>query len=89
MKQLHVIFRGRVQGVGFRFNTQMIARSFPVTGFVRNLQDGTVELAAEGEETILQNFLKAIRESRLSHNIEELNADWKDAAGSWKHFSIK
>lgn len=89
MKQLHVIFKGRVQGVGFRFMTQMIARGFPVTGYVRNLQDGTVELSAEGDETILQNFLKAIRESRLSHNIEDLNADWKEAAGSWKTFSIK
>ena len=43
-----IIFHGRVQGVGFRYTTHRIARGFPVTGFVRNLTDGTVELVACG-----------------------------------------
>lgn len=48
--QLRVIFHGRVQGVGFRFTVNRIARKYPVTGYVRNLADGTVELVVAGSE---------------------------------------
>lgn len=58
-----VIFSGRVQGVGFRFTTQRLARSFPVTGFVQNLPDGDVELVAEGEPTAVSAFLMTVRET--------------------------
>ena len=44
-----VVFSGRVQGVGFRFTCQSLARGFDVAGYVRNLADGRVELVAEGE----------------------------------------
>jgi acylphosphatase len=43
-----VLFFGDVQGVGFRYTTQQLAADLPVAGFVRNLQDGSVELVAEG-----------------------------------------
>jgi acylphosphatase len=46
--RLRVIFHGRVQGVGFRYTVDRIARNYPVTGFVRNLADGTVELVISG-----------------------------------------
>ena len=55
-----VIFRGRVQGVGFRFTTASIARRHPVVGFVRNLPDGSVELLAEAEPTVMEQFLADI-----------------------------
>ena len=45
----HVIFRGHVQGVGFRFTAHGVARRYDVTGFVRNLPDGTVEMLVQGE----------------------------------------
>ncbi len=44
-----MVFRGRVQGVGFRYTAQSIARRHPITGYVRNLPDGSVELVAQGE----------------------------------------
>jgi acylphosphatase len=56
-----VLFAGRVQGVGFRFTCQSLARSFEVAGFVRNLPDGRVELVAEGESGELDAFLSSIR----------------------------
>lgn len=52
-----VLFRGRVQGVGFRFTTASIARRYPVVGFVRNLADGSVELVAEAKPEVLDQFL--------------------------------
>ena len=56
-----VYFSGRVQGVGFRFTCQSLARRFDIAGYVRNLSDGRVELVAEGESGELDAFLTAIR----------------------------
>jgi acylphosphatase len=56
-----VYFSGRVQGVGFRFTCQALARGFEVAGYVRNLPDGRVEVVAEGEPSELDDFLAAIR----------------------------
>ena len=44
----HIIFRGRVQGVGFRYQTMYAARSFGLTGWVENLADGSVEMEVQG-----------------------------------------
>ncbi len=56
-----IFFSGRVQGVGFRFTCQALARGFEVAGFVRNLPDGRVELVVEGESGELDAFLSSIR----------------------------
>jgi acylphosphatase len=56
-----VTYSGRVQGVGFRFTSRRVAESFAVSGFVRNLPDGQVELVAEGEPAVLDAFLAAVR----------------------------
>jgi acylphosphatase len=56
-----VRFSGRVQGVGFRFTCQSLARGFEVAGDVRNLADGRVELVVEGEPIELDKFLAAIQ----------------------------
>jgi acylphosphatase len=56
-----VYYSGRVQGVGFRYTSQHIARSFDVAGYVRNLPDGRVELVAEGAPAEVDEFLRAIR----------------------------
>ena len=45
-KRMQIFFSGTVQGVGFRFTAERLARRFPVTGFVRNLEDGRVEVVA-------------------------------------------
>ncbi|HPW65178.1 MAG: Acylphosphatase [Candidatus Omnitrophica bacterium ADurb.Bin314] len=88
MKRMQVFFSGTVQGVGFRFTTERVARRFAVTGFVRNLDDGRVEVVAEGEEPVLVEFLTAIRESGMKYYIENVEAHWSDAAGTYKRFGI-
>jgi acylphosphatase len=55
------IVTGRVQGVGFRYFTERTARPFRVTGLVRNLPDGTVEIEAQGSSDEVESFLEKVR----------------------------
>jgi acylphosphatase len=87
-KRMQIFFRGNVQGVGFRFTAERLARRFPVSGFVCNLEDGRVEVTAEGEETSLVGFLTAIRESGMRDYIQDVEAHWTKAEGVFKHFGI-
>ncbi|MGF1570352.1 MAG: acylphosphatase [Nodosilinea sp.] len=54
MTQIRIVVHGRVQGVGFRYHTRQTAQQLGVTGFVRNLVDGTVEIVADGADDQLK-----------------------------------
>ena len=69
MISLQVFYEGRVQGVGFRWTVRHIATGFDVTGWVRNLYDGRVELQVAGEENEVFSFLDAIKTSELGSYI--------------------
>jgi acylphosphatase len=83
-----VLYTGRVQGVGFRYTTQGIARRYDVTGYVRNLPDGRVELVAEGDRNELAAFLDDIRERMRTHNRDE-KIDRGPANGEFGAFEIR
>ncbi len=57
-----VFFTGHVQGVGFRYSTLQVAKEFEVTGYVRNLADGRVQLEVEGRPGVIDAFLKSLEE---------------------------
>ena len=86
MKRLTVYFSGMVQGVGFRYTAEHLARRFAVAGFVKNLSDGRVELIAEGEESVVKDFLKAVRESQMADYIRGVEVEWTAASGEFKSF---
>jgi acylphosphatase len=81
-------FSGRVQGVGFRYTAQELARDFNVTGYVRNLADGKVELVAEGDETEINRLLQSIAE-RMEGFIKQRTDNDMPASGQFKDFSIR
>ena len=87
-KRMQVFFTGTVQGVGFRFTAERLARRFPVSGFVRNLEDGRVEVIAEGEEADLVAFLMLIRESGMKDYIRDVEARWSKAEGAFRAFVV-
>ncbi len=82
-----ILFSGRVQGVGFRFTVQAAATPFDVTGFVRNLPDGRVELVAEASRAELDRFQQSIMEAMRS-NIAETVAHDTPATGEFPSFTI-
>ncbi len=60
----HVYVSGRVQGVGFRFRTQQLARGLNLTGWVRNLDDGRVEMELQGQEEEIDRLFDHLRQDR-------------------------
>jgi acylphosphatase len=82
-----VVYTGRVQGVGFRYRAVEIAREFPVTGWVKNLSTGQVELWAEGDEDSVKAFLAAIRVAWGSF-IRSQQTDWDPALGIYSSFDV-
>jgi len=86
--RLHVFYAGRVQGVGFRYAAKQTAVGYEVTGTVRNLPDGRVELVAEGDQTELEAFQEGIREAGLRRLIRNEQALWSEASGEFRGFEI-
>jgi acylphosphatase len=76
-----------VQGVGFRYRTSRVARGFAVTGWVRNLRDGRVEMEAEGAQADVDAFLAAIQ-AEMAANIESTDVEWLAATGEDAGFGI-
>jgi len=87
-KRVHVVFSGRVQGVGFRFTAESEAASLGVVGWVRNLRGGDVEVVAEETEEILKDFVSRL-ESEFSGYIRDKEISWESPTGEFKDFSIR
>jgi acylphosphatase len=88
-KRATVFYTGRVQGVGFRYTAREIACGYEVTGYVRNLHDGRVELVVEGSEEEVTAFLDAVRASQLGSHIRNADANWQAATGEFNGFNIR
>jgi len=87
-KQLHIYYNGHVQGVGFRFTARYLANELGILGWVKNLSDGRVEIVAEQEEDVLQDFLLKIS-SRFARYIEDVSVETLPAKGDFNDFDIK
>lgn len=83
-----VLYSGRVQGVGFRYTTKTVAAGFEVTGTVRNLPRGGVELVAEGAPAELDAFRLAILNAGLAGFIQDEQVTWAAAENKFKGFEI-
>lgn len=83
-----VLYSGRVQGIGFRYTVKTVAAGFDITGTVRNLPDGRVELVAEGSRAELEAFRTAISGAGLAGFIRDEQVTWADAKNSFRGFEI-
>ncbi len=87
---LHAFVRGRVQGVGFRYFVERRAREMGVSGWVRNLGDGSrVEVYVEGPRQTLERLLEDLHRGPRSAAVEEVEARWSEAKGEVQGFGIR
>jgi acylphosphatase len=88
-QRLHAIIDGRVQGVSFRYYTTQYARSLDsVTGWVRNLPDGSVEVTAEGPRPQLDRLLAFLNHGPAGARVESVTATWHAATGEFDDFTV-
>ncbi len=83
-----IFYSGRVQGVGFRYAVKSTATGFELTGTVRNLDDGRVELVAEGTAAELKDFQRAIQDSQVGRFIRNEVVTETDAKNEFRGFEI-
>jgi acylphosphatase len=87
--QLHAWVQGKVQGVGFRYYVRQRATELPITGWVRNLSDGRVELLAEGSRPDLEALLAAVRQGPRDSQVSDVRVEWGGAGGQMRGFAVK
>lgn len=85
----HVFYEGHVQGVGFRYTCKQLARGYEVVGWVRNLDDGRVELQCSGEKAEVEDFLQAILDSELKAHIKARHSQPIDPLVGLRGFEVK
>jgi acylphosphatase len=88
-EQLHAVVHGRVQGVSFRHYTMLRARELGLTGWVRNLPDGTVETTAEGDKTALDALLDFLQDGPPAAHVSRVDESWHTASGKFVDFTVR
>jgi acylphosphatase len=88
MERLHAVIRGNVQGVGFRYYIQRKARQLGLRGWVRNNDDGTVELVAEGDKPELEQLQMAAEEGPRLARVQRVETQWSSATGGLSDFEL-
>jgi acylphosphatase len=88
MPRLHVVVRGHVQGVGFRYFVLNRARALGLSGQVRNRPDGAVEAEAEGDRKSLDEWLQRLREGPTGARVESVRETWGDESSGFEGFKI-
>ncbi|MGB2959455.1 MAG: acylphosphatase [Bacteroidota bacterium] len=87
--RVHVLVEGLVQGVGFRWFAARLAESSGIGGHVRNLLNGQVEVEAEGDRSLVEQFLKELKVGPRSAHVTHLHVEWKDPLHTEKRFEIR
>ncbi|MGN0144357.1 MAG: acylphosphatase [Clostridium sp.] len=89
MIRYSILVDGRVQGVGFRFFTQLTAVNLKLTGWCRNLHDGRVQIEVQGLEETLNQFISTLKKGNNFSRIDEMVVDKIPVIENEKKYSIK
>ncbi|WP_318505824.1 acylphosphatase [Bacillus sp. T3] len=89
MKQIYVTVYGQVQGVGFRYFSQMKAIQYGIRGWVRNCEDGSVEIVAQGSDDNLHLFLEDVRRGNPFSTVDDLAVQEIEKIENYHSFKIK
>ncbi|MFO8034540.1 MAG: acylphosphatase [Candidatus Bipolaricaulota bacterium] len=89
MQAIYVLIYGYVQGVFFRASARDKALNLGLTGYVRNLPDGSVELEAEGEDDSLRELISWCHHGPPAARVERVEVSWGEATGRWREFAVR
>ncbi len=88
-KAVLVLVRGRVQGVGFRYEARNLARTLGINGWICNLPDGGVETYAEGPSTALERFTQWLSKGPPGASVSSVDVTNKQYTGTYNSFTIE
>ena len=89
LKRIHVFVTGRVQGVFFRQSTRVMAIKNNVNGWVRNLDDGRVEIVAEGEESNVNTLANWCKTGPANSRVDEFELSEENSTGEFENFEVR
>jgi acylphosphatase len=88
MKRIHLIISGLVQGVGYRTWVIEQANRLGISGWVKNLSDGSVEVSAESGENALKQFITICRKGPLAARVDRTDVQWEQITGGYDGFEV-
>ncbi|MGF1459685.1 MAG: acylphosphatase [Leptolyngbyaceae cyanobacterium] len=88
MKRVHLIVQGQVQGVGFRHHTQVKAHQLSLNGYVKNLPDGTVEIVAEGDVSLINELIEWVHHGPSAARVKQVDITYDSPQGEFSQFEI-
>lgn len=88
-ERAHIFFEGRVQGVGFRYTTEKLALEIGLTGWVKNMPDGRVEVLCEGDRPRIEALVDGLKNSPLGVHIRKVVCNWQPPTGEFTDFSVE
>jgi acylphosphatase len=89
LKRIHIFVTGRVQGVFFRQSTRVMAIKNNVNGWVRNLDDGRVEIVAEGEESNVNTLANWCKTGPANSRVDEFELSEENSTGEFENFEVR
>jgi len=84
----HIIVKGLVQGVGFRWFVEREANQLGLCGYVKNLFNGDVEVGVEGEKGLIEDLIKKLKVGNRMSHVTDVQISWKDYQNKYDHFRI-
>ena len=89
LKRIHIFVTGRVQGVFFRQSTRVMGIKNNVNGWVRNLDDGRVEIVAEGKELNINAFVDWCKTGPANSRVDEFELSEENSTGEFENFEVR
>ena len=87
-KAVRLLVQGRVQGVGFRWFVLQSARDLRLTGWVRNLADGNVEVYAEGSQSEIDELIEQVKKGPAFSRVQHVVIEWRAYRGAYDSFDV-
>lgn len=89
MKTAHIFISGYVQGVGYRYFIRDNARKLGLKGYVRNTEDGNVEVVLQGDEKVIEQMIGICKEGPMLSEVKQIGYEWEEGEEKFEDFEIR